>query len=332
MSRLEPTFAERTGPPCAGLARRLRKTSSVRSTSCCWRLVVPLWQWKLRQDPSPLLPIPRCGKSSTRFETHPDRAVVYEEMANPHVSLLHGEGVSARRCISGRGPSRRPGDHLLSATSKDSERPPRIIFKALAAQPDLFVQMLEWIYRPEDAGEGEETAAEDATPDVVRRAEACDGILRAWDGIPGDLAETPAERERTLATWVATVLDLAAKRRRSKVGLIKVAEVLARAPAAADGVWPAIAARELLEGGRFPDLARHMTIARTNSRGMTSRGHLDGGDQEREMARTYREWAQKIRTEFPRTAALLDGLVARYEHEARQNDEAVRPDRTRFGK
>lgn len=259
----------------------------------------------------------------------PDRATVYEEMANP-MFRYHLAKVFQRADAS-------PDEDRLAGLEiiffrllEDSERPPRIVFKALAAQPEVFLQLLEWIYRPQDAVDGEE-AAEDATPEVVRRAEACDGILHAWDGVPGDGASTPAEREKALAKWAQTALDLAATAKRSKAGLIKVAEVLARAPAAVDGVWPAMAARDLLEGGRFPDLARHMTTARTNSRGMTSRGHLDGGDQERELAKTYREWAQKVRIEFPRTAAMLDGIAARHEHEGRQHDESVRPDRTRFG-
>lgn len=134
-----------------------------------------------------------------------------------------------------------------------------------------------------------------------------------------------------LLAWANEALGLTSAQRRTESGLSAVADVLARAPAGADGAWPAVAARQLLESGTYPDLADRMWIAKHNARGITTRGHLAGGDQERDLAATFHGWASTVRAEWPRTAALLDRLAEDYEREGRQQDEAVLPDRLKHG-
>lgn len=54
-------------------------------------------------------------------------------------------------------------------------------------------------------------------------------------------------------------------------------------------------------------------------RGVHWRG--EGGGQERDLAGTYRAWADALRTSHPFTASkLLDGFVQTYEHEAKYHD------------
>jgi hypothetical protein len=57
-----------------------------------------------------------------------------------------------------------------------------------------------------------------------------------------------------------------------------------------------------------------------NNRGVTSRGLLEGGSQERALADHYRQKADLIRDEWPRSAALLVGIAESYESDARRND------------
>jgi len=209
---------------------------------------------------------------------------------------------------------------------EDSERPPHLMFTALATTPDLFAQMVSFIYREEGAAD-----ADDATEEIARRARACDRILSAWGGYPGDAAVDETERDRLLSDWATAAIELTTSQRRSAVGLVRVSEVLARAAAASDGAWPAKPVRELLEGGQFPDLSRHLVIAQRNRRGMSSRRALDGGDQERQLASTYRKWANTVRSAWPRTSAMLADLASQYEREAHAHDEAVVQARLRYG-
>jgi hypothetical protein len=47
----------------------------------------------------------------------------------------------------------------------------------------------------------------------------------------------------------------------------------------------------------------------------------DGGAQERELARYYRQCSQATALEWPRTSALLEQIAESYEHEGTRHDE-----------
>ena len=63
-------------------------------------------------------------------------------------------------------------------------------------------------------------------------------------------------------------------------------------------------------------------IGTCNQRGVVTRG--EGGAQERELAAKYRAFAEKVKAEWPRTGAILDGLAESYEAEATRWDEDAR--------
>jgi hypothetical protein len=58
-----------------------------------------------------------------------------------------------------------------------------------------------------------------------------------------------------------------------------------------------------------------------NRRGVTMRGMLDGGDQERALAAEYKEQAERFVDRWPRAAAMLRDLAETYEGQARQYDQ-----------
>lgn len=57
-----------------------------------------------------------------------------------------------------------------------------------------------------------------------------------------------------------------------------------------------------------------------NERGVTSRGLTDGGNQERELAATYRASARRFASTEPRVATLLNAVAESHEDEAREHD------------
>jgi hypothetical protein len=64
-------------------------------------------------------------------------------------------------------------------------------------------------------------------------------------------------------------------------------------------------------------------------RGVTTRGALEGGNQERILARQARDWA-KERSAWPRVFAMLDRLAVRWDNEAENEDIRARQDAMRF--
>ena len=102
-----------------------------------------------------------------------------------------------------------------------------------------------------------------------------------------------------------------------------IGSVLAHAPADAAGVWPDVPVRNLVEITRSKDLETGLVIGRRNSRGVTSRSMTDGGAQDRDLAKIYREWSRATELQWPRTSALLERIAKSYEHGGRTHDEDV---------
>ena len=72
-------------------------------------------------------------------------------------------------------------------------------------------------------------------------------------------------------------------------------------------------------------MANGMLVGRLNARGATWRG--EGGDQERTLAKTYRDWSMRAAVQYPFTARLLADLAKNYERDAEWHDN-----RSRVGK
>src|SRR5690606_11139604 len=163
------------------------------------------------------------------------------------------------------------------------------LFRALAEQPELFAQLIRMLYRRrvEDAGSDdgadEGVAATDDASIELRQANAelAYHVLSNWKAYPGQGTE-PRDRERTLLEWSRRALELTANDGRRAVGQIEVARVLARVPAAPDGIWPCEAARFLVDE-LGPDFGDHLAMAKLNLRGVVSKELYEGGKQEDEI-------------------------------------------------
>jgi hypothetical protein len=207
------------------------------------------------------------------------------------------------------------------------------LFRALGHQPKFFAELVRWLYRkdPDVPTEPEEPA----TNDVRRRREAAASnafrLLRAWNGHPGS-EQTGEARERDIQEWTASVLELTKQDGRTGPGEAAVAQVLARIPAGADGVWPCEAARRLIEDGRGRFRAE-LRIAKRNMRGVVSRALFEGGRQEKELAAGCRDDARRLREAggWSETAALLDEMAVDFEREARREDVAAHDERLASG-
>ena len=195
--------------------------------------------------------------------------------------------------------------------------------RALGEHPELFVSAVVACYRADGDPPRELAPAEQ------RGASGGQILLERWKGYPGiDLQAT--EREERLLAWSQEVLErLHAAGRVSTAG-IKLAEVLARAPAGDDGVWPCRAARQLLDAGRSRTLAHGLVVAKRNQRGVTRKAIGEGGPQERDLAREFAEMAPRVKDSSPATADMLRKLADSYVREAQGADEEAAADRDEY--
>ncbi len=200
-----------------------------------------------------------------------------------------------------------------------TDRPPLTLHKALATSPKFFVDVLCTLYRPT-----EDSSVAEPPPDDPERAQAIASqaydLLNSWRHLPG-MADNGVLDVAALEAWVKEVRILCAKVGRGEIGDHHIGQVLATAPPAADGVWPAIPVRDVIEITRSRGLERGIIIGVYNSRGATSRGITDGGIQERELAQRYHAFARETALEWPRTSAVLERMAKDYEEEGRRHDD-----------
>ena len=210
----------------------------------------------------------------------------------------------------------------------DSKRPMKRLSALFASQPSEFVILVERMYRPTGEPPPERTPEEQA--EVRQLAEGAYRILEAWKGWPGQGMPEQAE-QGVLYEWALQVLRAIAAGGRLDSGASEVARVLARPQRAADGHWPCLAARKILELEEFPALASRLRTAKWNLRGVHGRALGAGGKQERAIAATHREAARALRPGYPRTAAMLDALAAGYEQDAVREDEHAEATLRQYG-
>jgi len=110
------------------------------------------------------------------------------------------------------------------------------------------------------------------------------------------------------------------ERDRTDIGDELIGQLLSGSPVGGDGAWPAEAVRDIIEDVGSRELERGVRLGKRNSRGVTSRGVYDGGDQERALAKGFLEWAAITGARWPRTTRLLRELADSYEREARRMD------------
>jgi hypothetical protein len=185
------------------------------------------------------------------------------------------------------------------------------------AHPELFVQAIAWAYKRKDRGVDphELTAPEDRVKDMAERGYK---LLEALQRPPGhnEIGELDAN---TLAKWVSTVRQAARDISRIDIADLCIGMLFAHAPVGPDGVWPCRPVCEVMEDIHSEQLMRGAHTGVINLRGVVWRGA--GGDQERELAAKYRNWAHALQSSYPYVAStLLMQLARTYEAQAAHED------------
>ncbi|MGF9663194.1 hypothetical protein AAIH25_15155 [Arthrobacter crystallopoietes] len=207
----------------------------------------------------------------------------------------------------------------LPALGYDAKIP--ALSQSLAADPAQFVRIVCTVYRArpesEDGDDTEEQSGEEQGD--ASMASNAYRLLNAWDAPPG-LVDGVMNAE-VLRAWLEQAMELLAEHGRTEVGLQHVGQVLGHTPPDADGTWPGLVVRDLLEEVQLDHIETGIYLHIVNGRGVTSRGLEDGGDQERKHAADYRAKAEALADVAPRVAGLFRRIAVSYESEARRNEE-----------
>jgi hypothetical protein len=114
-------------------------------------------------------------------------------------------------------------------------------------------------------------------------------------------------------------VQLAEEPRLADIAEDVIGQMLAGSPEGADGIWPVVAVRNLLDQPASDTLASGFVVGVLNNERFTVRGAFTGGAQERTRVQKLDRHAEAMVARWPRTAEVLreaaDSLRARGHHE-----------------
>lgn len=193
---------------------------------------------------------------------------------------------------------------------------PKALHDWMQRDPHLFTEVVSLAFRSRNEPKKEGELSEDKKT----RARLAYDLIKTWRTVPGTL-ENGVVDGAFLLQWVRSAREECGKMGRLEICDVLIGEVLAYAPVEADGVWPCVAVREVIEQVDSNEIARGFQIGIFNKRGAHFKA--PGGSLERELAQRYRDYADACAIEWPRTAAALRAVASEYEEEARREDETV---------
>ena len=189
-----------------------------------------------------------------------------------------------------------------------------VLNRELAESPTLFIEVLCAVFR----AHGEEP--HELTEEQQTAARLGYQLLRSWQRPPG-LHDDGTVDEEVMAAWVDEARTLARAHRREEIADQQIGQVLSHIPADPDGLWPHRTVRNLVERVASHELETGLELGLRNNRGVTVRGPLDGGAQERVLQAKYLGYAQHLNADWPRTAAMLRRIARAFAGEAHWYDE-----------
>ena len=204
----------------------------------------------------------------------------------------------------------------------EHSREPVTLTRILASDPEFFVDLVKLAFRAKNEPRRDRSTAES---DLAGHAYT---VLNGWKGYPGRTSDGQID-PGLLEDWVVRARLLLSESGRADVGDEVIGESFAYCPVGEDGLWPAEPVRDMIERIGSQELENGFLIGRLNSRGVTSRGVYDGGQQERDLAAQYRDWSTITASKWPRTSRILRRVSDRYERDARRQDAEAELDADR---
>lgn len=197
---------------------------------------------------------------------------------------------------------------------------PVALQKSLQQDPKFYCQLISIIFRSDKEPEDESKAPGEKEKALAHNAY---NLLNRWNAIPGT-GEDGVIDERTLMDWVKTAREICTETGHLVSCDIHIGETLAKEPEKEGGAWPSIPVRDVIDEIDSEDLAHGFEIGIRNKRGVYSKGHGEGGLQERLLAEKYENFARRWEMEWPITAASLRRVARIYEDEAKREDERAK--------
>lgn len=200
------------------------------------------------------------------------------------------------------------------------------LHRFMADDPKFFVELLCSAFLPKDIDRDRDP---EPTQDERERAKSAYTLLSTMHIIPGTRSDGSID-EKYLRDWIDRVSLESIQQGRKDIAEIFIGHILAHAPHdIEDGAWPHRSVRNVIESLNNPQINSGIRTERINMRGTYSKSLYEGGAQERKIAETYRGWADKSRSHWPRVARFLEFLAEGWEADAKREDDEAEKDKLR---
>ena len=216
--------------------------------------------------------------------------------------------------------------YLPLLASYGNNRKPKRLHDELANNPTFFMDVIKWVYKPDDESkitENHDTLTEEQ---VNNRAKQSFDLLQSWKRIPG-IDDSYKIDEDFLKDWIEKTRQLAVEYGRLDTIDSYIGKVLAQYPEVEGVIWPPSIICDIIESLNSDSLNRNFSSATFNKRGSSSRAAFAGGDIERDKASYFNKLALEHRNKYPVITSIFEKLEKGYELDAKQMDEQAERDR-----
>lgn len=203
---------------------------------------------------------------------------------------------------------------FLPLLGRRYERTPRLLHRELARNPGFFAELVSLAFLAE-SDEPRELSTEEQV-----RANRADDLLKSWRTVPG-MTEDGSIDSEMLKSWVRRAREATTASGHERIGDKIIGQALSGSPSDADGTWPHVAVRDVIEEVASRELELGLELAVYDSRGVVTKHPFEGGAQERQLVERYASSASAISDRWPCTAAMLRRITDQYRAEARREDQ-----------
>lgn len=203
---------------------------------------------------------------------------------------------------------------------------PKTLHKALTDDPEFFVEIVTYVYMPDDRSE--ENYSDQALNEHFQKAGSGRALLESWYAIPGMTEDGTIDKE-TLALWVSKAREKGIEKCRVYGVDSQLGKLFACYPRKSANSWPPDAICEIMEELNNDTIFSSYRTEVFNSRGVYGKSAYEGGAQERGLASFFETAAKRIESRFPATAGILYDLSRSYQRDANDEDDRARLDELR---
>ena len=218
--------------------------------------------------------------------------------------------------------------YLLIFDSYGTRRNPKNLEEELANNPDFFIEVLKYIYKPKDKILLKKESKGISDEAIQNRAKKAYHLLHSWKKIPG-MKEDNSINETELKEWINKARTLAKTANRFEIADEEIGKILAQYPENIPQ-WPQETIFQIIENENSESLNDGYSSAMYNKRGVSTRSAFDGGDIERRKAEYFEKLENDFKNKFPKVAEIFRHLKEGYLAAAKQMDERAERDKLEY--